>query len=141
MAELFEALAARPQLARTLARHIDEMENGTVPRRTKELVALMVSWLNACDNCTEVHEEMARSLGVTQEALDELGDFSSSAHFSDAERAALSAAISLTREARALPPAVRAGLEAHYDEGQIVEVIATIGLYNYLTRANNALSS
>ena len=42
-------MAARPQIARSLAAHVREvMEAGTVPRRTKELLAVMVSWLNAC---------------------------------------------------------------------------------------------
>jgi AhpD family alkylhydroperoxidase len=141
VADLWEAFAARPQLARTLARHVEEAGNGTVPRRTKELVALMVSWLSACTNCVEVHAEMARALGVEQAALDELGDFARSAHFTEAERAALSAAVSLTREPRALPPAVRAALDEQYEPGEIVEVIATIGLYNYITRVNNALAS
>ncbi len=99
----------------------------------------MVSWLNACTNCTEVHAEMARGLGVDQATLDDLGDFARSPHYSEAERAALSAAVSLTREARALPPAIRAALEAHYGREEIVELIATIGLYNYVTRVNNAL--
>src|SRR5271155_4987927 len=70
MADLFDALALRPQLARTLARHREELERGTVARRTIELCALMVAWLNACENCTEVHAAMARELGVDETTLD-----------------------------------------------------------------------
>lgn len=129
----------RPQIARTLARHVEELERGSVPRRTKELCALMVAWLNACENCTEVHAEMARNLGVDQRTLDDLGDFARSERFTQPERAALTAAVALTREPRALPQTVRAQLEACYDAGEIVEIVATIGLHNYLTRASNAL--
>jgi AhpD family alkylhydroperoxidase len=139
VAEFFDALAKRPQLARTLARHIDEVESGTVPRRTKELCALMVSWLNACENCTQTHEAMAISLGVDRATLDDLTNFATSEHYAPAERAALSAAVALTREPRGMPPAIGEQLRTHYDEGAVVEIIATIGLYNYLTRANNAL--
>jgi AhpD family alkylhydroperoxidase len=139
MAELWEALSARPQLARTLARHVAELGEGSVPRRTKELVALMVAWLNACENCTETHAEMARDLGVDQATLDELADFARSERYAPAERAALSAAVALTREPRALPTPLRDALAAHYDAGEIVEIVATIGLHNYLTRASNAL--
>jgi len=139
MPGLQEALAARPQIARTLARHIEQVESGSVPRRCKELCALMVAWLNACENCTQTHLAIARSLGVDQGALDELGDYARSERFSPAERAALSAAVALTREPRALPPTIRAQLAEHYDEGDIVEIVATIGLYNYVTRASNAL--
>jgi uncharacterized peroxidase-related enzyme len=137
---VFEALAARPQIARSLAAHLRDLsESGTVPARTKELVALMVGWLNACEYCTCVHEEIARGLGVDEATLSALGDFATSAQFSDAERAALSATVALTREPRALPPAVWDALRANYDEGEIVEVIAVIGANNYVSRVSNSL--
>ena len=139
MSGFWESLRARPQLARTLASHIAALEDGSVSRRTKELCALMVSWLNACENCTQTHSEIALALGVDRATLAELGDFARSERFAPGERAALAAAVALTREPRALPQAVREQLELHYDGGEIVEIVAAIGLYNYLTRANNAL--
>jgi len=141
MAEFWEALGARPHLARTLARHVESLGDGSVPRRTKELVALMVAWLNACENCLETHGEAAVQLGVDAATLEALGDFAHSPHYRPAERAALAAAVALTREPRALPTPVRDELERYYDAGEIVEIVAAIGLYNYLTRANNALTS
>jgi len=139
VAGLFDALSARPELARSLAAHVRELDAGTLPPRTRELIALMVAWLNACDHCTCVHEEIARSIGVDEATLAALGDFARSPHFSDAERAALTATVALTREPRALPPAAWEGLRANYDEAGCVEVIAAIGLNNYLSRAVNAL--
>lgn len=139
MGDLFAALAARPQLARSLAAHVRELDAGTIPPRTRELIALMVAWLNACDYCTCVHEEIARDVGVDEETLATLGDFARSPLFSPAERAALSATVALTREPRALPPPVWNELRAHYDEGACVEIVAAIGLNNYLSRVVNAL--
>ena len=139
MAGLFDALAARPGLARSLAAHVREFDNGTLPSRTRELIALMVAWLNACEYCTCVHEEIARSIGVDEATLAQLGDFARSLHFSEAERAALAATVALTREPRALPPPLWEALRAHYDEAGCVEVIAAIGLNNYLSRVINAL--
>lgn len=139
MADLFGALAARPELARTLAAHVRELDAGTIPPRTRELIALMVAWLNACDYCTCVHEEIARDVGVDEETLATLGDFAGSPRFSPAERAALAATVALTREPRALPQALWDDLRAHYDESGCVEIIAAIGLNNYLSRAINAL--
>jgi alkylhydroperoxidase family enzyme len=86
------------------------------------------------------HSDYAVELGVPQAQLDALFDYARSDAFADAERAALSAAVALTREPRALPPAVRAALEAHYDEGQRVEIVSAIGLFNYLNRSSNALT-
>jgi len=138
---LFSAIAARPQIARTLAAHIRALsDDGTVPARTKELIALMVGWLNACDYCTCVHEEIALKLGIETETLAELGDFARSKRFSGAERAALTATVSLTREPRALPPTVLAQLREYYDEGEVIEILAAIGVNNYVSRMSNALS-
>ena len=138
---LFEAIAGRPEIARTLAAHIRAAgDEGTVPKRCKELIALMVGWLNACDYCTCVHEDVARHLGVDAATLADLGDFARSPRFSEAERAALAAAVALTREPRALPPAVREALDQHFDAGQFAEIVAAIGLNNYLSRASNAFA-
>ena len=138
---LFRAISARPKIARSLAAHLRDLaDDGTVPARTKELIALMVGWLNACDYCTCVHEEIAIKLGIDVETLAELGDFAASSRFSPAERAALSATVSLTREPRALPPSVLAALREHYDDAQLVEILALIGANNYVSRLSNALS-
>lgn len=139
MPDLWQALAVRPELARTLARHAAAFETGTIDRRTHELCALMVAWLNACESCLQSHAEVARALGVDAQTLAELGEYASSERFSAAERAALAAAVALTREPRALPEPVRAQLAEHYSRVQIVEIVAVVGLYNYLTRASNAL--
>jgi AhpD family alkylhydroperoxidase len=139
VAGLFDALAARPALARSLAAHVRDFDAGVLPPRTRELIALMVAWLNACEYCTCVHEEIARNIGVDQATLAELGDFARSPHFSDSERAALAATVALTREPCALPPPLWDALRANYDEAGCVEVIAAIGLNNYLSRVVNAL--
>lgn len=137
--ELFDALTVRPQLARTLAAHLRAFDEGTIPARTRELIALMVAWLNACVDCTCVHEEIARSIGVDEATLSALGDFATSPLYSAAERAALSATIALTREPRALPPAAWHALRAEYGEEECVEILALIGLNNYVSRLSNAL--
>ena len=137
----FNAISARPKIARSLAAHLRDLhDESSVPARTKELIALMVGWLNACDYCTCVHEEIAVKLGIDKGTLEELGDFARSDRFADAERAALSATVSLTREPRALPPTVLEALRANYDEGQIVEILALIGANNYVSRLSNALA-
>lgn len=135
----FSAISARPEIARSLASLLRDINGGTVPPRTKELIALMVGWLNACDYCTCVHEEYALKLGVDTETLASLGDFARSPLFSDAERAALSATVSLTREPRALPPPVWDALHAHYDDGECIEILAAIGIHNAIGRMSNAL--
>ncbi len=115
------------------------MARGKVPRRLKELSALMVATLNDCENCITAHDALARRHGVDAYTIDELTDYVRSQKFSSAEKAALSAAVSLTREPRALPPPVRAGLETHFDAEEITEIVSVIALFNYFTRVNNAM--
>jgi alkylhydroperoxidase family enzyme len=46
---MFESLAHRPAILETMVAHLDAVTGtGTVPLRTKELVATLVSRINAC---------------------------------------------------------------------------------------------
>lgn len=47
---MFRVFAHRPELLKTMTAHLDAVTNsGTVPVRTKELVATLVSRINRCD--------------------------------------------------------------------------------------------
>lgn len=61
------------------------------------------------------------------------------ARFTDAELAALSLAERMTTDAHGVDEEVWATLREHFDEGQIVELAAVIGLFNYFNRFNDAL--
>ncbi len=129
-----------PEIVRTLEEHrVSLMNGGVLTPRVKELVALMVSWLNGCSGCVDVHAAAARRLGVEKETLDELVDYAHSPKFDARERAALAAAVALTREARALPDTVWREIRAQFSESEALEIVATIGFYNYQNRLLNAL--
>ena len=55
------------------------------------------------------------------------------------EKAALAYASQLTRDAHAVDDALFERLRRHYDEGEIVEISAMAGLFNYFNRVNDAL--
>ena len=59
--------------------------------------------------------------------------------FTPAERAALSLAERMTTDARGVDEELWADLRFHYDEGEIIEMAAVIGLFNYFNRFNDAL--
>jgi alkylhydroperoxidase family enzyme len=47
---MFRTFAHRPQILKTMQAHLDAVTNGgTVPVRTKELVATLVSRINHCE--------------------------------------------------------------------------------------------
>jgi alkylhydroperoxidase family enzyme len=59
--------------------------------------------------------------------------------FDEKEKAALAYAKQLTLDAHAIDDAMFARLREHYDEGEIVEISAMAGLFNYFNRVNDAL--
>lgn len=139
---VLDALTVRPDIARTLQDHLDALlRGGSVDESTKVLCAAMVSAINFCQPSVVEHRRRAAELGVDADTLNALWDYARSDRFSDAQKAALGAAVALTREPRALPPAVREHLEAHYDEGGIAEILCTVGAVNYLNRVSNALQT
>ncbi|HEX9161750.1 MAG TPA: hypothetical protein VF980_08600 [Thermoanaerobaculia bacterium] len=58
--------------------------------------------------------------------------------FSDAEKAALAYAKQLTLDAHGVDEKLFARLREHYDDGEIVEISAMAGLFNYFNRVNDA---
>lgn len=59
--------------------------------------------------------------------------------FDEKEKAALAYAKQLTRDAHGIDDALFARLRQHYDEGEIVELSAMAGMFNYFNRVNDAL--
>lgn len=86
------------------------------------------------------HTALAKQLGTSEALLDAM--YHIDAHrdeFTAAELAALALAERMTTDARNVDEDVWADLRAHFDEGQIIELAAVIGLFNYFNRFNDAL--
>lgn len=81
---------------------------------------------------------MARRQGWSQEQLDHLAEFETRSDFDEKEKISLRLAERMTRNAR-VDEALWADLRRHFDEGEVVELAAAIGLFNYFNRFNNAL--
>ncbi|HET9096548.1 MAG TPA: hypothetical protein VFN37_07795 [Candidatus Baltobacteraceae bacterium] len=139
---LFATIAVRPEVCRSAARHLRAiLECGTVAHATKALCAAMVCAVNFCEPALIAYRREARAAGVSVEMLNALWDFARSDLFTDGQKAALSTAVALTREPRGLPDPVWGQLRAHYDDGEIVEILALIGMVNSLNRMSNALQT
>lgn len=82
---------------------------------------------------------MARRLGWTEAQIQDLADFESRSDFTAAEKSALRLAEKMTRDAHSVDDAQWAELRTHFDEGQIVELLAAIGLFNYFNRFNDVV--
>lgn len=59
--------------------------------------------------------------------------------FTPREKAALRLAERMTLDSHAVDDEMWNELRRHFDEGEVVELAAVIGLFNYFNRFNNAL--
>jgi alkylhydroperoxidase family enzyme len=82
---------------------------------------------------------LARRHGWTEDQIAHRADFRNRSDFSAAEKAALRFAEVLTLDSNNVDDELFSELRQHFDEGEIVELSAAIGLFNYFNRFNNAL--
>lgn len=82
---------------------------------------------------------MARRHGWSDEQIEHLGDSETRDDFSAAEKAALRLAERMTIDSHTVNDQLWNELRRHYDEGEIIELAAAIGLFNYFNRFNDAL--
>jgi alkylhydroperoxidase family enzyme len=81
---------------------------------------------------------LARRFGATEAELDAL-ERGNLDIFAPAERVALLFSDQLTRDSNAVSDELFAELRRHFNEGEVVEIAAVAGLFNYFNRFNNAL--
>lgn len=137
---MFRVMAHRPEIFSTMQAHFAAVLNtGTVPKRLKELIIVRTSQLNQTPYCLASHTRLAKNLGWNDDQLAHLADWPRREDFSPAEKAALRLAETVTRDAHAVTDEQFAELRAYYSEGEVVELLCAIGLFNYFNRFNDAL--
>ena len=138
---MFRVMAHRPEIFATMQAHFAAvLSTGTVPTRLKELIIVRTSQVNQTPYCLASHAILAKSLGWTDDQLAHLPEWPQREDFTPAEKAALSLAETVTRDANSVSEEQFAELRGFYSEGEIVELLCAIGLFNYFNRFNNALN-
>jgi uncharacterized peroxidase-related enzyme len=137
---MFRVMAHRPEIFATMQAHFSAvLTTGTLPARLKELIIVRTSQVNETPYCLASHTILAKNLGWTAEQLTHLADWPRREDFTPAEKAALRLAETVTRDANAVSEEQFGELRGFYSEGEIVELLCAIGLFNYFNRFNNAL--
>ncbi len=137
---MFRVMAHRPEIFATMQAHFAAVLNtGTVPTKLKELIIVRTSQVNATPYCLASHTILARNLGWTDEQVAHLAEWRERGDFTPAEKAALRLAETVTRDAHTVTDEQFAELRGFYQQGEIVELLCAIGLFNYFNRFNNAL--
>ena len=135
-------MARRPEILRSFSELITQIWNtGTLPTELKPLIGIVSSVAAGCRYC-QAHEAVdARERGVDDAKIAEIWNFERSPLYDEAERAALRFA----RDASLVPNEVTSAhfeaLRRHWDDGQIVEMLAVVGLFGFLNRWNDTMAT
>ena len=133
-------MAHRPEIFETIIAHMEAVLNtGTLPKALKELVIVRTSQLNRTPYCLASHTAICLKLGWSKDHIAALEEERSSDKFTDAERVAIHLAEVMTLDSHTYSDADFAKLQTFYSEGEIVELMAAIGLFNYFNRFNDLL--
>ncbi|MGE5793176.1 MAG: carboxymuconolactone decarboxylase family protein [Bacteroidota bacterium] len=109
----------------------------SLPAHVRELVIMRIAVLNAAEYEFQAHLPFAREERVTEAQIQALRTGDTRA-FDERERAALAYAEAMTRSIR-VPDDVFAAVRRHFDDRGIVELTATVGAYNLVSRFLEAL--
>jgi uncharacterized peroxidase-related enzyme len=135
-------MSRRPEIAKAFM-HLNQaiLYQGTVGEELKMLVSLIASQAAGCLYCQAHMANLSSIYKASVEKISSVWEFETSDLFSDAERAALR----LAMKASIIPnQAVQEDfdeLSRHFDEGQIVELVASVALFGYLNRWNDTMAT
>jgi AhpD family alkylhydroperoxidase len=111
------------------------LKSSTLDGKLIELVFLRISQINGCSYCLHMHSKALRNGGESNERLDTLAGWRLSPHFSEAEKAALAWAESVTLiAATQTPDDVYLPLKNHFTDAQISDLTCAIALMNAYNR-------
>jgi len=140
----FYIMGRNPDLMRAFSRLAREVIGvpGKVPMGLKRMVAHIASRSAGCQYCMAHTAESAAEMdGVAPEKIEAIFDYERSDLFSDAERAALALAQAAGQTPNLVTDPDMDALKTHFDEDQIVEIVAVICLFGWLNRFNDTMAT
>ena len=107
----------------------------SIPQALRRLLEVLVSEMNGCSYCIQVHRRQAVELGEDEARLNALSDWRGSDLFSGAERAALEWAEYVTSlESLEARERLFAALQGHYTEKETVDLTFVVPSMNAWNR-------
>jgi uncharacterized peroxidase-related enzyme len=115
--------------------------SGEVELGFRRLVGHVASHAAGCIYC-EAHSLLgAANFGVPEDKLRAIRDYAHSPLYSEAERAALDFAAAAASQPNAVTDELFERLRSHWSEGEIVELLAVVGMYGFLSRWNDSMAT
>jgi uncharacterized peroxidase-related enzyme len=115
--------------------------DSTVDLGFKRLLAHFSSRAAGCQYC-EAHSLVAAKIhGIDQEKLDAIWEYQSSDLYSPAERVALDYALAAGSVPNGVDEALMERMREHWNDDEIVEILASVCLYGFLNRWNDSMAT
>ena len=132
----------RPDIARAfMALNQAVLYEGTVDEELKMLVSLIASQAAGCRYCQAHMANLASIYEASADKIAAVWEYRDSPLFSAAERAALDLAYRASLVPNEADEADFTELRKHFDDDQIVEIVASIALFGYLNRWNDTMAT
>jgi uncharacterized peroxidase-related enzyme len=133
----------RPAIARAFINlNTAVMENhGRVTSAFKRLLAYVSSHATGCQYCQAHAIRAAERYGAADVQLANIWEYRAHAAFDAAERAALDFAVAASTVPNGVDEAMQARLHAHWDDGEIVEILGVVALFGFLNRWNDSMAT
>ena len=140
---IFKITGNAPEIAEPMWQiYFDILQEGpTLTWIDKELLILKSTKMGDCLYCVTQHEVVSARLGVSEEKQrDIVGvEYRKSEHYTPAEVAILDLCAHVVLDPEKIPTQVWERVKAHYDDAQIVEIVATIGAYLQVSKFGDSL--
>ena len=114
---------------------------GELDRGFKRLLSHVASRAAGCRYCMAHTAGGALRFGVDEAKLAAVWEYRSSALYSEAERVALDFALAAAAQPNEVTDDMFAGLRRHWNDGQVVEIVAVISLFGFLNRWNDTMAT
>ena len=136
---LYQMLLHSPPVAQGWLSYLTAIrQQASLSPALRELVIMRVASINGAPYEAEQHAPIALKEGVTQGQLDDLGAWEASVRYTSEQRAVLALTDGMTRNVQ-VPPQTVAAVREFLNDREVVELVATVGAYNMVSRFLEAL--
>jgi uncharacterized peroxidase-related enzyme len=135
-------MARRPNIVKAfMALNQAVLYEGTVAEDLKMLVSLAASFAAGCRYCQSHMANLSHLYKASDEKIAAILDYETSSLFTPDERSAIDLAFKASQIPNAATETEFAELKKHFNDGQIVEIVAAISLFGYLNRWNDTMAT
>lgn len=134
-------MARRPEILKHVGRLALTImaEDGVIDLPLKWMIAHLASLSAGCSYCTAHTLSNGHDFGVPLDKIEEIWSYENSDRFTDAERAALSFAQVASLKPSGATDAHFAELHKYWSDDQIVEMVAVVSFFGFMTTFNDNL--